>query len=81
MTDRKDIPWTIEAKASYWFDCADVTISRPLWPRHCDITDQWLWLKPAVKGKTEYWTRGGSHRTDVRWADERALIEFKLRWA
>ena len=64
---------------SYWFDCARLTTSRPLWPRECDLTEKTLWLKPAMRGETGYATRGGSYRKDIRWADPVALTELRLR--
>ena len=68
-----------EMLCAYWFDLAKKTTRRPLWPRICDLTEKTLWIKPAVRGKTEYWTRGGTHRTDVRWADPKALVELGLK--
>jgi len=67
--------------ASYWFDLARVTMSRPLWPRRCTFTDQLLWLKPAVRGETSYYMRSGAKRYDVRWADPKTFVEFKLHWS
>ena len=64
---------------NYWFDLAKKSTRRPLWPRTCDLTDKTLWWKPAVRGYTSYYTRGGSFRQDVRWADPRALVELGLR--
>ena len=64
---------------AYWFEIAKKTMRRPLWPRTCDLTEKTLWWSPAVRGFSEYWTRGGSYRTDVRWADPRALVELGLR--
>lgn len=77
----KESKFSIERKSSYWCDCAQVTMSRPLWPRRCDFTDKLLWWRPAVRGTTSYYMRSGIWRGDVRWADPKALAEFKLRWA
>ena len=64
---------------SYWFDLADL-YSRKSWlPRRCIHTGESLWMKPCVKGVTEYYTGGGSHRRDVRWISERFFIEQKLK--
>ena len=64
---------------SYWFNSAEKTMCRPLWPRKCDLTEKTLWLKPAVRGKTVYAMRSGSRRYDIRWADPRALVELGLK--
>lgn len=64
---------------SYWFDSAEKSIRYPLWPRECSLTGRTLWLKSAVRGRTSYYTRGGSFRQDVRWADPKALTELGLR--
>lgn len=68
-----------EIVCSYWFDLAEKSTRRPLWPRECELTGRTLWLKTAVRGKTEYHTRGGSFRQDIRWADPIALTELGLR--
>lgn len=63
----------------YWFDLAKKTMRWPLWPRECALTGKTLWLKSAVRGRTSYYTRHGSFRQDVRWADPTALTELGLR--
>lgn len=65
---------------SYWFECADVKTSRPLWPRVSEITGEMLWLKPCIRGKTSYYTRGGSYRQDVRWISKEMYIEKSLKY-
>lgn len=64
---------------SYWFDLAEKNLRRPLWPRTCSLTDQTLWLTPAVRGQTSYYMRSGVKRYDVRWADPKSLTELGLR--
>ena len=65
---------------SYWFDCAETRLSRPLWPRRCQATDQLLWWTPAVRGETSYYMRSGIKRYDIRWMDPKTFTELKLKY-
>ena len=64
----------------YWFELADLYARRSWWPRRCDYTGESLWLTPCVKGRTEYYTRRGSHRRDVRWIRERLFFIQRLKY-
>ncbi len=64
---------------SYWFDLAEIKIRRPLWPRYCVHTGEWLWLKPCVRGETSYLMRSG-WRYDIRWISQEKFIEQKLKY-
>jgi hypothetical protein len=69
-----------EHYSSYWFDLADL-YSRKSWlPRRCIHTGESLWMKPCVKGVTEYYMRSGARRRDVRWISERFWFEQRLRY-
>jgi hypothetical protein len=73
------IDWS-DTYDGYWFELAEIKIRRPLWPRYCVHTGQWLWLKPCVRGETSYYMRSGTKRYDIRWISQEKLIEQKLKY-
>ena len=73
------LEWS-EHYQSYWFECASLYSRRSWLPRRCQHTGESLWMKPCVKGVTEYYTGGGSHRRDVRWISERFFFEQRLKY-
>jgi hypothetical protein len=65
---------------SYWFESASLYSRRCLWPRWCQHTGESLWLKPCVKGVTDYHTKYGSYRRDVRWISEKLFFVQRLKY-
>lgn len=70
------LEWT-KFDDSYWFECADVKIITPLFPRWCNRTGELLWLKPCVRGQTGYTTRSGRGCKDVRWIGQELYFKHK----
>ena len=73
------IDWS-DTYDGYWFELAEIKIRRPLFPRYCVHTGEWLWLKPCVRGETSYYMRSGAKRYDIRWISQEKLIEQKLKY-
>lgn len=77
---------TFESKFSmdsvmwFWCEGAHVTLKSPIFPRRCELTGKWLWMKPVLRGDAGYPMRSGRWVSWTQWVDPAALEEFKLQY-
>ena len=49
-----------------------------LWPRWCELTDRFIWLRHAFRGQA-VWTGPGDNAVEVRWHDRHEHLIWTLK--
>lgn len=64
---------------SMYYKWSTWKMSRPLWPRQCNLTGRWLWIKPAMLG-TRIITGPGTPVMEYYWVEPEALMLNRLKY-
>lgn len=64
---------------SMYYKWATWKMSRPLFPRLCNLTGRLLWIKPAMLG-TRIITGPGDSILEHYWVDSEAFMMHKLKY-
>lgn len=64
---------------SFYYKRSTWQVARPWWPRRCNLTGRWLWLRPAMLG-TRLITGPGTPVEERYWVDANELMLHKIKY-
>lgn len=69
---------TVEEMNQAFHSRAVWTLEFAWWPRWCDLTDRFIWLQRAYRGRA-VWTGPGDDAVETRWHDRHEHLIYTLK--